>query len=33
MSVLILIEMDSVCVRFSFKRNGFRMDSVCVRLA
>ena len=38
---LVLLEMDSVCVRFSFTRNGFsvsglillEMDSVCVRFS
>ena len=29
MSGLVLLEMDSVCVRFSFTR----MDSVCVRFS
>ena len=37
MSGLVLLEMDSVCVKFSFTKNGFRglvlleMDSVCDR--
>ena len=30
MSGLILLEMDSVCIRFSFTRNGF---SVCYRFS
>ena len=41
MSGFILLEMESVCVRFSFTRNGFsvsglvllEMDSVCVRFS
>ena len=41
MSGLVLLEMDSVCVRFSFTRNGFsvlglvllEMDSVCIRFS
>ena len=41
MSGLVLLDMDSVCVRFSFTRNGFsvsglvllEMDSACVRFS